>query len=88
MQTITGASSFASRPLLHSLLRRQPQLLLLCDELSDIADLHAQLLPWCLQQGISTDWQWCCLEPQAALPQLPACQWLIHDNNVRAEKLL
>ena len=88
MPIITGASSFAARPLLHALLRRQPQRLLLCDELDAIADLQPQLLPWCEQQWIQTDLQWCCLEPQAALPQLPAHQWLIHGNNVRAEELL
>jgi hypothetical protein len=88
MPTITGASSFAAMPLLHALLRRQPQRLLLCDELDAIADLQPQLLPWCEQQGIKTDLQWCCPEPQAALPQLPARQWLIHGNNVRAEELL
>ena len=88
MPTITGASSFAARPLLHALLRRQPQRLLLCDELDAIADLQPQLLPWCEQQGIKTDLQWCCLEPQAALHQLPAHQWLIHGNNVRVEDLL
>jgi nucleoside-diphosphate-sugar epimerase len=88
MPTITGASSFAAMPLLHALLRRQPKRLLLCDELDAIADLQPQLLPWCEQQGIKTDLQWCCLEPQAALPQLPARQWLIHGNNVRAEELL
>jgi nucleoside-diphosphate-sugar epimerase len=86
--TITGASSFAAMPLLHALLRRQPQRLLLCDELDAIADLQPQLLPWCEQQGIKTDLQWCCLEPLAALPELPARQWLIHANNVRAEELL
>ena len=88
MPTITGASSFAARPLLHALLRRQPQRLLLCDELDAIADLQLQLLPWCEQQRIKTDLQWCCLESQAALPRLPARQWLIHGNNVRAEELL
>ena len=88
MPTITGASSFAAMPLLHALLRRQPQRLQLCDELDAIADLQSQLLPWCEQQGIKTDLQWCCLEPQAALPQLAARQWLIHGNNVRAEELL
>jgi nucleoside-diphosphate-sugar epimerase len=88
MPTITGASSFAAMPLLHALLRRQPQRLLLCDELDAIADLQPQLLPWCEQQGIKTDLQWCCLELLAALPQLPAHQWLIHGNNVRAEELL
>lgn len=88
MLTITGASSFAAMPLLHALLRRQPQRLLLCDELDAIADLQPQLFPWCEQQGIKTDLQWCCLEPQAALAQLPARQWLIHGNNVRAEELL
>ena len=88
MPTITGASSFAARPLLHALLRRQPQRLLLCDELGAIADLQPQLLPWCEQQGIKTDLQWCCIEHQSALPQLPARQWLIHGNNVRAEELL
>ena len=88
MPTITGASSFAAMPLLHALLRRQPQRLLLCDQLDAIADLQSQLLPWCEQQGIQTDLQWCCPEPQAALPQLPARQWLIHANNVRAEELL
>lgn len=55
MPTITGASSFAARPLLHALLRRQPQRLLLCDELDAVADLQSQLLPWCEQQGIKTD---------------------------------
>jgi nucleoside-diphosphate-sugar epimerase len=88
MPTITGASSFAAMPLLHAVLRRQPQRLLLCDELGAIADLQLQLLPWCEQQGIQTDLQSCCPEPQAALPQLPARQWLIHGNNVRAEELL
>ena len=88
MPTIAGASSFAAMPLLHALLRRQPQRLLLCDELDAIADLQPQLLPWCEQQGISTDLQWCCLESKAALPRLPARQWLIHANNVRAEELL
>jgi nucleoside-diphosphate-sugar epimerase len=88
MPTITGASSFAAMPLLHALLRRQPQRLLLCEKLGSIADLQPQLLPWCEQQGIKTDLQWCCLEPQAALPQLPAHQWLIHGSNVRAEELL
>jgi hypothetical protein len=72
MPTITGPSSFAAMPLLHALLRRQPQRLLLCDELHAIADLQSQLLPWCDQQGIQTDLQWCCLELQAALPLLPA----------------
>jgi len=88
MPTITGASSFAARPLLHALLRRQPQRLLLCDELDAVADLQSQLLQWCEQQGIKTDLQWCCIEHQSALPQLPAGQWLIHGNNVRAEQLL
>ena len=88
MPTITGASSFAARPLLHALLRRQPQRLLLCDELGAIADLQPQLLSWCEQQGIKTDLQWCCLEPQAALPHLPARKWLIHGTNVRANELL
>lgn len=88
MPSITGASSFAAMPLLHALLRRQPQRLLLCDELDAIADLQLQLLPWCEQQAIKTDLQWCCPEPLAALPQLPARQWLIHANNVRAEALL
>ena len=88
MPTITGASSFAAMPLLHALLRRQPQRLLLCDELDAIADLQPQLLPWCEQQGIKSDLQWCCPDPQAALPQLPAFQLLIHGNNVRAEVLL
>jgi nucleoside-diphosphate-sugar epimerase len=85
---ITGASSFAARPLLHALLRRQPRQLVLCDPLDRLAELQPQLLPWCDQQGINTDLQWCCLEPQAALPQLPARQWLIHGNNVRAEEIL
>ena len=85
---ITGSSSFASRPLLHALLRRHPQRLLFCDDLDAMADLQPQLLPWCEQQGIKTDLQSCCLEPQAALLQLPACHWLIHGNNVRAEELL
>ena len=88
MPTITGASSFAAMPVLHALLRRQPQRLLLCDQLDVIADLQPQLLPWCEQQGIKTDLQWRCLKFQAAQPQLPPCQWLIHDNSVRAEKLL
>ncbi len=88
MPTITGASSFAAMPLLHALLRRQPKRLLLCDQLDAIADLQPQLLPWCEQQGIQTDLQWCCIEHQSALPQLPARQWLIHGNNVRAEELL
>lgn len=88
MPTITGASSFAARPLLHALLRRQPQRLLLCDELDAVADLQSQLLQWCEQQGIKTDLQWCCIEHQSALPQLPAGQWLIHGNNVRAEEIL
>jgi len=88
MPTITGASSFAARPLLHALLRRQPQRLLLCDELDAVADLQPQLLPWCKQQGIKTDLQWCFIEHQSALPQLLARQWLIHGNNVRAEELL
>ena len=52
MPTITGASSFAAMPLLHALLRRLPQRLLLCDQLDAIADLQSQLLPWCEQQGI------------------------------------
>ena len=68
MPTITGASSFAAIPLLHALLRLQPQRLLLCDQLDAIADLQSQLLPWCEQQGIKTDLQWCCLEPRQHCP--------------------
>jgi nucleoside-diphosphate-sugar epimerase len=85
---ITGASSFAARPLLHALLRRQPMQLVLRDPLDRLAELKLQLLPWCDQQGIKTELQWCCLEPEAALPQLPDRQWLIHGNNVRAEEIL
>ena len=55
---ITGASSFAARPLLHALLRRQPKQVLLCDPLDGLAELQAQLLSWCEQQGITTELQW------------------------------
>ena len=51
---ITGASSFAAWPLLHALLRREPRQVVLCDPLDGLAELRAQLLPWCEQQGIST----------------------------------
>ena len=44
---LTGASSFASRPLLFALLRRQPSQLVLCDTLDGLAELQPQLLPCC-----------------------------------------
>ena len=68
---ITGASSFAARPLLRALLRRQPRQLVLCDPLDRLAELQPQLLPWCDQQGINTDLQWCCLEYQQGYPTPP-----------------
>ena len=37
---ITGASSFAARPLLHALLRREPRQVVLCDPLDDLAELQ------------------------------------------------
>ena len=37
---LTGASSFASRPLLFALLRRQPSQLVLCDTLDGLAELQ------------------------------------------------
>ena len=52
---ITGASSFAARPLLHALLRREPRQVVLCDPLDGLAELQAQLLPWCQQKGITTE---------------------------------
>ena len=55
---ITGASSFAARPLLHALLRREPSRVVLCAPLDGLAELQHQLLPWCEQQGISTELQW------------------------------
>jgi len=51
---LTGASSFASWPLLFALLRRQPSQLVLCETLDHLAELQPQLLPWCEQQGITT----------------------------------
>jgi hypothetical protein len=85
---ITGASSFAARPLLHALLRREPRLVVLCDSLDGLAELQAQLLPLCEQQGISTELQWWSLETSAALPDLRGIQWLIHGDTVRSEALL
>jgi nucleoside-diphosphate-sugar epimerase len=38
---ITGASSFAARPLLHALLRREPRQVVLCDPLDGLAELQA-----------------------------------------------
>ena len=85
---ITGASSFAARPLLHALLRRKPRRVVLCDPLDGLAELQAQLVPWCEQQGISTDLQWWSQDTAAALPDLHGIQWLIHGDTVRAEALL
>lgn len=85
---ITGASSFAARPLLHALFRREPRQVVLCDPLDGLAELQAQLLPWCEQQGISTELQWWSLDTSAALPGLHGIQWLIHGDTVRVEALL
>jgi len=84
---LTGASSFASRPLLFALLRRQPSQLMLCDTLDGLAELQPQLLPWCEQQGITTALQWWRQESPAALPALHGIQWLIHGDSVRSETL-
>ena len=89
---ITGASSFAARPLLHALLhallRREPRQVVLCDPLDGLAELQAQLLPWCEQQGITTELQWWSRDTSAALPDLHGIQWLIHGDTVRSEALL
>jgi len=85
---LTGASSFASRPLLFALLRRQPSQLVLCDTLDRLAELQPQLLPWCEQQGITTGLQWWSQESPAALPDLNGIQCLIHGDSVRSEALL
>ena len=85
---VTGASSFAARPLLFALLRRQPSQLVLCDPLDGLAELQPQLLPWCEQQGINTDLQCWSQESPAALPALHGIQWLIHGDSVRSEALL
>jgi len=85
---LTGASSFASRPLLFALLRRQPSQLVLCDSLDGLAELQLQLLPWCEQQVIITDLHWWSQESPAALPALHGIQWLIHGDSVRSETLL
>ena len=85
---IAGASSFAARPLLHALLRREPRQVVLCDSLDGLAELQAQLLPWCEQQGITTELQWWSQETSAALPDLHGIQWLIHGDTVRSEALL
>ena len=85
---IAGASSFAARPLLHALLRREPRQVVLCDSLDGLAELQAQLLPWCEQQGITTELQWWSQETSAALPDLHGIQWLIHGDTVRSEELL
>ena len=50
--------------------------------------MQRQLLPWCEQQGISTELQWWSQYMAAALPDLHAIQWLIHGDTVRAEALL
>ena len=84
---ITGASSFAARPLRHALLRREPRRVVLCDPLDGLAELQAQLVPWCEQQGISTELQWWSQDTAAALPDLHGIQWLIHGETVRAEAL-
>ena len=81
---ITGASSFAARPLL----RREPRRVVLCDPLDGLAELQALLLPWCEQQGITTELQWWSQDTAAALPDLLRIQWLIHGDTVRAEALL
>ena len=67
---ITGASSFAARPLLHALLRRELRRVVLCDSLDGLAELQHQLLPWCEQQGISTELQWWSQDMAAALQDL------------------
>lgn len=81
---ITGASSFAARPLLC----REPRRVVLCDTLDGLAELHTQLLPWCEQQGIITELQWCSQESFAELPGLHGIQWLIYGDTVRSEALL
>jgi nucleoside-diphosphate-sugar epimerase len=85
---ITGAPSFAASPLLHALLRREPRRVVLCDSLDGLAELQAQLLPWCEQQGVTTELRWWSLETAAALPDLRCIQWLIHGDTVRSEALL
>ena len=45
-------------------------------------------MPWCEQQGISTELQWLSQDTAAALPDLHGIQWLIHGDTVRAEALL
>ena len=61
---------------------------MLCDALDRLAELQAQLWPWCQQQGINTELRWWSLETPAALPALQGIQWLIHGDTVRAEALL
>ena len=71
-----------------SLLRREPRQVVLSDPLDGLAELQAQLLPWCEQQGITTELQWWSQEASAALPDLHGIQWLIHGDTVRSEALL
>lgn len=61
---------------------------MLCDSLDGLAELQAQLLPWCEQQGITTELQWWSQVMAAALSDLHGIQWLIHGDTVRAEALL
>lgn len=61
---------------------------MLCDPLDGLVELQAQLVPWCEQQGITTDLRWWSLETSAALPDLYGIQWLIHGDTVRSEALL
>ena len=70
------------------LLRRELWQVVLSDPLDGLAELQAQLLPWCEQQGITTELQWWSQEASAALPGLHGIQWLIHGDTVRSEALL
>jgi hypothetical protein len=81
---VTGASSFAAR----TLLRREPRRVVLRDPIDGLAELKAQLLPWCEQQGIITELRWWSKDTAAALPDLYEIQWLIQGDTVRAESLL
>jgi len=93
---ITGASSFAARPLLHALLRRQPPELLLCDHLNALAALQAELTPWCEQQAICSGLHFHPLAPTANPSPLPPGLlapfqvegWLLHGHTLRANSLL